>query len=190
MSVRIVVTPPTQVDKPVIKPGKANEELAAYLFENRNCFSVILTQRAISDVWLENSKMTYPKKDNLTEASYGLLEDSVTKVFQMHKDNQGISVRTFEALRCALNRLRNHQDKQRILVVHDAHYWRAYFDLSSMHSPKKIVNPNIRGVSYPGSKSPFVWSIWDSCARLRDVYMSRNTSVKCQTDVELPEIDI
>lgn len=115
---------PTQVDKPVIKLDKANEKIAAYLFKNGKCFSVLFTQRAISDAWLRNSKMTYPETGNLTEASYGLLEGSETKVYQMHKDDPDITVRTFEVLQCALNRLRNHQDKKIVLVAQDAHYWR------------------------------------------------------------------
>jgi len=185
---RCDVSSPTEVDKPVINPGIANEKLAAYLFKNRKCFSVILTQRAISDVWLKNSKMTYPETGNLTEASYGLLKDSETKVYQMHKDDPDIPVRTFEALQCALNRLRNHQDKQIVLVAHEAHYWRAYFDLSSMHSATKIVNPNIRETPYPESMGPLIWSIRDFFARLRDVRKSRGDSMSCRPDIALPLI--
>ena len=57
-----------------------------------------------------------------------------------------------------------------------------------MHSAKKIVNPNIREVSYPESMSPFKWSIRDFFARLRDVHKSREDSIRCPTGVGLPLI--
>jgi hypothetical protein len=38
----------------------------------------------------------------------------------MHKDIPDIPVRTFEALKCALNRIEDYPDKEIVLVAHDA----------------------------------------------------------------------
>lgn len=185
---RLVLNGSPKVNQPVLKPGKSNEELADFLFANRHYFSAILTQRAISDVWLLNKKMTYPK-ENPTEADYGVLTGSSTRVYQMHKDDPQIAVRTFEALRCALNRLDDAGKKEIVLVAHDAHYQRAFFDLNLMHPQAKIINPEIPDISYPESRGPMSWSIREFfLARPYDVYNSRTLPCKCRAAVTLPPL--
>jgi hypothetical protein len=175
------------INQPIIKSGKANEELAKFIFENRHCFSTIFTQRAISDVWLLNKKMKYSKK-NSTEADYGILIDSSTKVYQMHKDDSQIAVRTFEALQCALNRL-NIKKKKIVLVAHDTHFKRAFFDLSTIYPPINIINPDIHNISYSSFGESILWRGREFFfARPFDVYNSLTLPCKCQTAVALPFI--
>ena len=186
---RLNAVQPPKINQPVIQPGKANEELADFLYKNRHCFSVILTQRAISDVWLLNNLMSYSQTDNrITEGDYGVLKDSDTRVYQMHRDDPQITVRTFEALCCGLGRLENTQNREIVLVAHDAHYERAFFDLSSMHSPDKIVDPGLRNISYPDSMGPLGWSMREIFVRPVEVRNSWNLPCECQTAVALPPL--
>lgn len=187
---RLDIQKSVKIDQPVIKPGKANEELADFLFSNRHCFSAILTQRAISDVWLLNKTMTYPE-ENPAEADYGVLDGSSTRVYQMHKDDPQITVRTFEALQCALDRIGNDQKRDIVLVAHDAHFQRAFFDLSAMHPPSKIISPKIYNISYPQSQGSKSWSRREFLfARPYDVYNSLTLPCKCRTAVALPPLPI
>ena len=125
---------------------------------NARRFSIILTQRAISDVWLGNGDLIYPDPYHATENDYAYLKGTATKVYQMHKHNPNlVSVRTLEALRCAMNRLKGLPKKKIVLATHDKQYWRSYYDLASIHGKKDIINPNIRGVPHPQSQSAFHW---------------------------------
>ena len=175
---------PTKIDQPLFKPGKANEKLAEFLFANRHCFSAIITQRAISDVWLLNKKMIYPL-NNPTEADYGILKGSNTRVYQMHRDNPQLNVRTFEALRCGLDRLKNADEREIVLIAHDAHYQRAYFDLSIMHPPTKIFYPDLHNIPFPKTMSSAFWSVREFFVRPMELYKSRNPPINCRPEIIL-----
>jgi hypothetical protein len=105
----------------VIIPGQANIQLAQVLERCADRFSLVLTQKAISDT-LANSQA---------------LQDG-TPVLQMHRHDPNIPVRTLAALRCALGRF-TEVPECIVLLAHPRHYRRALMDLKALYGGKIIV---------------------------------------------------
>jgi hypothetical protein len=157
-----------------IKPGDANQCLADWLENHAARFSLVLTQKAISDA-LENPQA---------------LQDG-TPVLQMHRHVPGITVRTLETLRCALDRFDTLPDSI-VLVAHDKHYERAANDLRSMCPQCSIVNPYIADVPYKDDSplNPLRWALREMFARPADCIQRRWCTVSCRGKVRLEQIEM
>jgi hypothetical protein len=159
----------------VIEPGKANEYLADWLEKHGECFSLVLTQKAISDA-LEGA---------------GVLR-SGTPVVQMHRHDPRTPVRTLEALHCALDRFENPPDSV-VLVAHDKQYERAFNDLRAIYPQCRIVNPCIMNVPYEDDSllNPFSWAFRELyIARPADYFRRRLDTVSCPDNVRLGRIEL
>lgn len=105
----------------VIIPGQTNVRLAQMLERCADRFSLVLTQKAISDA------LTNPQA----------LQDG-TPVLQMHRHNPRINVRTLAALRCALGRF-TEVPECIVLLTHRRHRRRALMDLKALYGGKIVV---------------------------------------------------
>ena len=105
----------------IIIPGQANVQLAQALERCAERFSLVLTQKAISDA-LANPRA---------------LQDG-TPVLQMHHHDSIIPVRTLAALRCALGRFAEVPECI-VLLAHPRHCQRALMDLKALYGGKVIV---------------------------------------------------
>jgi hypothetical protein len=105
----------------IIVPGQANVQLAQALERCAERFSLVLTQKAISDA-LANPRA---------------LQDG-TPVLQMHRHDSNIPVRTLAALRCALGRFAEIPECI-VLLAHPRHCQRALMDLKALYGGKIIV---------------------------------------------------
>jgi hypothetical protein len=113
-----------------IMPGEANTQLAQVLERCADTFSLVLTQRAISEA-LANPRA---------------LHDG-TPVLQMHRHDLQVPVRTLAALMCGLERLSVMPDHI-VLLAHPRHLCRALMDLKALYNgeilvlcPGKVVYP-------------------------------------------------
>ncbi len=100
-------------------PGKANEEIAAWLRANASLFDRILTQEAIMVALFG------------ADARDGTSING-TPVYRMHRHDGKINIRTLESLSCALRRLKTPNQGSKpllVLVAHDKQYERAREDL-------------------------------------------------------------
>lgn len=114
-----------------IIPGEANVQLARELERCADRFSLVLTQKAISDA-LANPQA---------------LHDG-TPVLQMHRHDPKITVRTLAALRCALGRF-TQVPECIVLLAHPRHIKRALMDLKALYKGRSIaLHPG--EVVYPG----------------------------------------
>lgn len=104
-----------------ILPGQANIQLAQVLESCADRFSLVLTQKAISDA-LANPRA---------------LQDG-TPVLQMHRHDSNIPVRTLAALRCALGRFAEVPESI-VLLAHPRHRRRALMDLKALYEGRIIV---------------------------------------------------
>jgi hypothetical protein len=157
----------------VIRPGKANKHLANWLEKHAGCFSLVLTQKAISDA-LENENTL----------------KNGTPVLQMHRHDPKMPVRTLEALRCALDRFDIPPDSV-VLVAHDKQYERAFNDLRSMYSQHDMVNPYIVNVPYKDDSflNPLLWAFRELyIARPVDFLLRVFGTVNCPDKVRLGKI--
>lgn len=157
-----------------IEPGKANQYLADWLEERGNCFSLVLTQKAVSDA-LENQ---------------GFLRDG-TPVLHMHRHDPRIPVRTLEALRCALDRFADPPDSV-VLVAHDKQYERAFRDLEALYPDHEILNPCMVHVPYKDDSwlNPVCWAFRELyIARPADYVRRRWGTVRCPGPVRLGKIE-
>lgn len=105
----------------IIIPGQANVQLAQMLERYADRFSLILTQKAISDA------LGDPRA----------LQDG-TPVLQMHRHDPNIPVRTLAALRCALGRF-TEVPECIVLLAHPRHYRRALMGLKALYGGKIVV---------------------------------------------------
>lgn len=175
---------PAPIREPVIEPGKGNENLARWLSDHAGCLSAVYTQRAISDVWLGGKTLSYADP-HATERGFGVLDVSGLKVYQMHSHDPQAEVRTFEALRCALDRVGSYSGKI-LLVAHSDHFERAFDNLATMFPEARIVNPMIRGSPYPDAKNTIQWAIWNAGARAKDLFAG---SPNCRPEVALDVVN-
>jgi hypothetical protein len=114
-----------------IVPGEANIQLAQVLERCADAFSLVLTQKAVSEAL----------------ANPIALHDG-TPVLQMHGHDPQVRVRTLAALMCGLERLSVVPDHI-VLLAHPRHIRRALMDLRALYSgevlvlcPGKLVYPN------------------------------------------------
>lgn len=108
-----------------------------------------------------------------------------TPVYQMHRHDPSVPVRTFETLRYALNRLA-FRPKYIALIAHDKQFERAFDDLSVMYPKRQIINPNISDVPYQNTDklNAFCWA-------LREFYLARPTDfIRRKLTSYYPEIEI
>lgn len=161
--------------------------LASWLYDHANCFSAVYTQRAISDVWLDNQVLDYSYTQPMSEHSYGVLTGTDTKVYQMHKHVPTLSpVRTREALRCALDRVGETFQGYIVLVAHDKQFWRAFRDLIAMYPEHSVINPSIADVPYPNSESAYTWAIRELYIAKPMEFLQRQLTVPmCRQEVAL-----
>lgn len=104
-----------------IIPGQANVQLAQALERYAGRFSLVLTQKAISDA-LANPRT---------------LQDG-TPVLQMHRHDSNIPVRTLAALRYALGRFAEVPECI-VLLAHPRHCRRALMGLKALYGGKIVV---------------------------------------------------
>ena len=169
------------VTAPVVASGKANMLLARWVYDHADCFSAIYTQRAISDVWLKEGQMTYRSPDP-EQADFGVLAGTSVRVYQMHRHDPKIKVRTLEALRCALDRLKPAVGEKIVLVAHDHHFPRSADGLAAMVGRDTIVNPHVGVDAYPTTGSRVEWAFWDGLARAHRLIFGLP---QCRADVAL-----
>jgi hypothetical protein len=121
----------------VIMPGQANIQIAQMLEQYADRFSLVLTQKAVSDAL----------------ADPNALRDG-TPVLQMHRHDPRVPVRTLAALRCALARFVEMPERI-VLLAHPRHLRRALMDLEALYEgqiillhPGETTHPN-QHWSYP-----------------------------------------
>ena len=133
-----------------IDPGDANIQLAHLLERCAGWFSLVLTEKVISDA------LTSPHA----------LPDG-TPVYQMHRNNPRVPVRTLAALMCGLERLPVVPD-QVVLLAHPRHIRRALMDLRALYSgeilalhPGQVIYPSRhwRWAIYWALKSALAWPV-------------------------------
>jgi hypothetical protein len=98
-------------------------------------------------------------------------------------------VPTLEALCCALARFRS-VPGEIVLVAHDKHYDRAFYDLRARYVGR-IINPGIAYVPYRTDSRwlPFAWAVREIyLARPRDFIMRAMGRCTCQPNVMLPPL--
>jgi hypothetical protein len=169
-------------------PGQANAQIAEKLKRCAHRFSLVLTQKAVSDA--------------LNPA--GELPDG-TPVLQMHRHDPKIDVRTFAALRCALRRFETAPDRI-VLLAHPRHLKRTRMDLRALYDGE-IVELHLGKVYYQ-DESPFrplQWAIKNASgwivdyllalsikvpafARLGDVLARFGITPDCPGEVLLPRV--
>jgi len=135
----------------VITPGQANVQMAEKLEECADRFSLVLTQKAVSDA-LVNPEV---------------LGDG-TPVLQMHDHNPNVEVRTFAALKCALERFESEPDRI-VLMAHPEHHNRALMDLKALYGGE-IVQLHLGDVFYEDDhwSRPLRWAWRNSLGWLVD----------------------
>jgi hypothetical protein len=145
-----------------IDPGGANTQLADTLERHAGWFSLVLTQKAISDALDES----------------GSLQDG-TPVFPMHRHDPEVPVRTLAALMCALERL-SVVPEHIVLLAHPQHIRRALMDLKALYSGEIMVLYPGR-VVYPDKHwaYPVRWAIKNALAWPVDFLLMQ--SIKHQT---------
>jgi hypothetical protein len=100
----------------VIIPGRANIQIAKKLEECAARFSLVLTQKAVSDALANPSSL-----------------GDGTPVEQMHRHDPNIEVRTFAALKCALTRFGSIPERL-VLIAHPKHHKRVLMDLRALYA--------------------------------------------------------
>lgn len=172
----------------VIVPGQANVQLARELERCADRFSLVLTQKAISDAL----------------ANPGALRDG-TPVLQMHRHDPRIPVRTLAALRCALGRF-TEVPECIVLLAHPRHIKRALMDLKALYEgriialhPGEAVYPS-KHWSYPigwACKNTLAWSVdyvliqsieHSTLAPLWSILKRLGIRMECPTALRLPTI--
>ena len=125
----------------VIISGKTNIQIAKKLEQCAGRFSLVLTQKAISDAL----------------ANPSALADG-TPVEQMHRHDPNIEVRTFAALKCALVRFRS-VPKRLVLIAHPKHHKRVLMDLRALYAGE-IIELRLGDVYYEDDhwSRPFRWA--------------------------------
>ena len=136
----------------VFIPGSANQQIADALKEcakhiragdpTRPAF-IVFTQKAVSDAL----------QPGLEDGE----EIAGIQVFQMHNHDPEKEVRTFAALKCALERFKGEIPKQIILLAHPRHIGRAAMNLRALYTGK-IMKWHPDEVVYPKGITPFEWA--------------------------------
>ncbi len=147
-----------------ISPGAANEALAHWTFERRHRFGLILTQTAVSQVWINEGNLRLHDADVLTEKGERPCQKSDnTAVFQMHRDEEGANIRTLGALRFAAGRLSDTPTRI-VLVAHRDHIERARLDLECVWKGEAVCEAAT--AEYPASITPQQWNAREWKARI------------------------
>ena len=135
----------------VIISGRTNIQIAEKLEQCAVRFSLVLTQKAVSDA-LANPSM---------------LADG-TPVEQMHRHDPNIEVRTFAALKCALARFRS-VPKRLVLIAHPKHHKRVLMDLRALYAGE-IIELHLGDVHYEDDhwSRPFRWAWKNALGWLAD----------------------
>ena len=125
----------------VIISGRTNIQIAEKLEQCAVRFSLVLTQKAVSDAL----------------ANPSTLADG-TPVEQMHGHDPNIEVRTFAALKCALARFRS-VPKRLVLIAHPRHHKRVLMDLRALYAGE-IIELRLGDVYYEDDhwSRPFRWA--------------------------------
>jgi hypothetical protein len=170
-------------------PGQANVQLAQTLERCADRFSLVLTQKAISDA------LVNPQA----------LQDG-TPVLQMHRHDPRITVRTLAALRCALGRFTEAPDCI-VLLAHPRHLRRALMDLKALYGGKIIMLPPDKSAypskhwSYPirwTCKNLLAWPVdylliqsikYPALAFLWSILKKLGIRMECPTALRLPTIE-
>jgi hypothetical protein len=155
---------PGDPDSPLI-PGRANEQIAQTLEELSSRLAFVLTQKAVSDA------LTDPHR----------LRDG-PPVFQMHRHCQ-VEVRTFAALRCALDRLPEGGPASLVLIAHADQMPRARIALEALAGPAKLtcVSPSPVEYLHAGQGRPFSWRVKNTVAGVADRLLAGSrTSRTCR----------
>ena len=158
-------------------PGEANKMIKQKLEECADRFSIVLTQKAVSDALDDENR----------------LKNGVI-VVQMHKDN-AINVRTLEALCCAVERLSDYPEDINIgLIAHDKQYKRARRALEAVLKQKKtgakIVDIHLGKTPYQDDASYRPW-----CWAARELFLAKPVQrlraalgcFECSSAVAIPE---
>jgi hypothetical protein len=172
-----------------IIPGKANIQIANKLEECATRFSLVLTQKGVSDALANPSSL-----------------GDGTPVEQMHRHDPNIEVRTFAALKCALTRFRS-VPKRLVLIAHPKHHKRVLMDLRALYAGE-IIELRLGDVYYEDDhwSRPFRWA-WKNAfgwlgdyllilsvryptgARLLEVFLKKCAiTTDCPTGVQLSKI--
>jgi hypothetical protein len=171
-----------------IIPGQANVQIANKLEECADRFSLVLTQKAVSDALVD------PKA----------LQNGVP-VFQMHEHNPSVEVRTLAAFKCALQRFQ-YEPETVVLLAHPRHHSRALMDLRAVYSGN-VVNLRLGNVLYQDDQwwRPWQWTAKDitgwladgalilsvkypELAKMKPVLDRINVTADCPAQVQLPKI--
>lgn len=143
-----------------ILPGKANAQIAQKLQQCAERFSVVLTQKAVSDA--------LPNPEELRDG---------TPVLQMHRHDPRVGVRTFAALRCALQRLAELPDRV-VLLAQPKHLNRARLDLRALYDGA-IVELHLGEALYQDDRlhRPLQWAAKNALAWLVDAFLALSMEV-------------
>lgn len=163
-----------------LRPGAANQEIAAKLEQCAARFALVFTQKAVSDA-LEDP----------TQLADG------TPVAQMHKHKNESVVRTLEAFACAANRLDAQEPIPAAVVAHDRHMFRSFQALAavlSVHfpgSPIQVISLGETSFEKPGCWPPLEWAARETMARpvqTIQVLLGRQCGFSCSPEVTIEEM--
>jgi hypothetical protein len=135
----------------VITPGEANMEIVEQLEKCTDRFSLILTQKAVSDAMIRLGKV-----------QNGLFMGTV-KLEQMHEHHPKQRIRTLKALQLAIRKL-DPLPPALILVAHDKQIERALMDLRILYDGNIILwKHNRYAYARKGILQPILWAYREIC---------------------------